>query len=108
MADFVLRQLVDKIDRVTTYMNLITAKGPQGAEIPMTVDSDREALYIALACCIQTQVETARIARIQSTKYVEEFWVSEPFLPEILATGRVEPLTGPAPIAFDANGMFAD
>ncbi|MEA2529576.1 MAG: hypothetical protein QOG89_1220 [Thermomicrobiales bacterium] len=108
MADVVLRQLVDKIDRVATYMNLITAKGPQGARIPITVDTDREALYIALACCLRTEVETARIARIQSSKYVEEFWVSEPFLPEILATGRVEPLTDPAPIAFDANGMFVD
>jgi hypothetical protein len=108
MADVVLRRLVDKIDRVATYMNLITAKGPQGARIPITVDTDREALYIALACCLRTEVETSRIARIKSTKAVEEFWVSEPFLPEILATGRVEPLTAPAPIAFDARGMFAE
>jgi hypothetical protein len=107
MADVVLKRLVDKIDRVATYMNLITAKGPQGARIPITVDSDREALYVALACCTRTEVDTARIARIRSTKSVEEFWVSEPFLPEILATGRVEPLTEPAPIAFDPNGMFA-
>jgi hypothetical protein len=108
MGDVVLKRLVDKIDRVATYMNLITAKGPQGARIPITVETDREALYVAIACCLRTEVETARIARIRSTKYVEEFWVSEPFLPEILATGRVTPLTDPMPIAFDANGMFVD
>jgi hypothetical protein len=108
MADVVLKQLVDKIDRVSTYMNMITAKGPQGARIPITVDSDREALYIALACCIRTEVETARIARIESTKNVEDFWVSEAFLPEILATGRVTPLTESTPMAFDGNGMFVD
>jgi hypothetical protein len=108
MGDVVLKRLVDKIDQVATYMNLITAKGPQGARIPITVESDREALYVAIACCLRTEVETARIARIRSTKYVEEFWVSEPFLPEILATGRVTPLSAPASIAFDANGMFVD
>ena len=30
MGDFVLRQLVDKIDPVSTYMNVITAKYPAG------------------------------------------------------------------------------
>ncbi|MER3438396.1 MAG: hypothetical protein C4346_12885 [Chloroflexota bacterium] len=106
MADVVLRQLVDKVDWVATYMNGITAKHPEGGKIPLIVETDRQALYIALACCFRTQVETARIARIRSTKHVEELWVSEPFLPEVLASGRVEPLTDPESIAFDERGML--
>jgi hypothetical protein len=108
MADVVLRQAVAKMDVIATYMNLITAKGPQGARIPITVDSDRQALYIALACCLQTEVETARIARIKNTKDVEEFWASEPLLPELMATGNVELLGELAPIQFDQRGMFAE
>ena len=84
MADVVLRRAVDKMDPVATYMNMITAKAPQGARIPLTVDTDRQALYIALACCLKTEPETARIARIQDTKHVETFWASEPLLPELL------------------------
>jgi hypothetical protein len=108
MAEVVLRQLVDKIDPVKTYMNMITAKGPEGARIPMTLDSDREAIYIALACCLDTQVETARIARIRSTKYVEDLWVSEPYLHEVLATGRVDVINEPGPIRFDSAGMLVE
>ena len=108
MAEVVLRQLVEKIDPVKTYMNMITAKGPEGARIPMTLDSDRQALYIAIACCLDTKVESARIARIRSTKYVEDLWVSEPFLDQVLSSGRVEVVNEPGPILFDADGMFTE
>lgn len=108
MAEIVLRRLVEKIDPLKTYMNMITAKGPEGARIPMTMENDRQALYIALACCLDTNVEEARIARIRSTKYVEDMWVSEPFLEQVLATGRVDVVNEPGPIRFDSAGMFAE
>ena len=108
MAEVVLKRLVDKIDPLKTYMNMITSKGPEGARIPMTMENDRRALSIALACCLDTKVETARIARIRSTKYVEDLWVSEPFLEQVLATGRAEVINEPGPILFDANGMFTE
>jgi hypothetical protein len=108
MFDVALRRAIDKMDPVATYMNMITAKAPQGARIPLTVDTDRQALNIALACCLKIQPETSRIARIQDTKHVETFWASERLLPELLASGRVE-VTGDArPIGFDAQGMLVD
>jgi uncharacterized protein (DUF362 family) len=106
LGDVALRQAVDKVNFHYTYMNCVTAKTPEGARVPLTVDTDREALSIALACCLQTEVEQARIARIRDTKHLDEFWASEPWLPELLATGRVEPLCDPQPIAFDDGGMF--
>lgn len=108
LGDVVLRRAVDKMDPLPTYMNSITSKAPGPARIPMIVDTDRQALYIALASCLQIQNETARVARIDSTKHLETFWASEPWLPELLATGKVEPLGEPAPIAFDDQGMFAE
>ena len=53
MADVVLRRAVDRMDRVKTYMNCITAKTPEGARIALTVDTDREALDVAMACCLR-------------------------------------------------------
>jgi hypothetical protein len=108
MAEVVLRRLVDKIDPLKTYMNMITAKGPEGARIPMTMENDRTALYIAIACCLDTKVESARVARIRSTKYVEDLWVSEPYLEQVMATGRCDLVNEPGPILFDANGMFTE
>jgi hypothetical protein len=107
LGDFVLRRLADKIDPIATYMNVITSKYPAGGRTPMVVDNDRQALYLALASAQRVEAETAKIARIKNTKDVEEFWASEPLLPELIATGRVEMLNEPAAIGFDANGMFA-
>jgi hypothetical protein len=108
MADVVLRRAVERMDPVATYMNMITAKGPQGARIPLTVDTDRQAINIGLACCLKTQPATSRIARIQDTKHLEHFWASEPLLPELLESGRVEVTGELRPIAFDERGMLVD
>lgn len=108
LADVVLRQAVEKMDPISSYMNVITAKSPQGVRIPLTVENDRQALQIGLACCIQVDPATAKIARIRDTKHLEHLWASEPLLPELLATGRVEVVTEPAAIAFDDAGMFVE
>jgi hypothetical protein len=71
----------------------------------MVVDNDRQAIFLAIGSALRTNAETAKIARIKKTKDVEEFWISEPLLPQMLASVRVEQLTDPAPLAFDANGM---
>jgi hypothetical protein len=107
MADVVLRRAVERMDARTTYVNCITAKTPEGARVPITVDTDREALAVALACCLQVTPETARIVRARDTKHLEWLYVSEAALPEALAAGceLVEP---PSPIRFDAAGMFAE
>ena len=74
----------------------------------MILDNDRQALFLSLASAHRVDVETAHIARIKNTKDVEELWVSEPMLPELMASGTVEQLTEPREIAFDAHGMFVD
>lgn len=108
MADVVLRRAVDRMDAAKTYMNAITAKTPEGARIALTVDSDREALDIAIACCIKVRAETARIIRVLDTKHLEWFYASEPVLPELLATGMCEVVGPIGPIGFDGAGHLVD
>ena len=108
MADVVLRQAVDRMDARKTYVNCITAKTPEGARVALTVDTDREALAVALACCLRVAPPDATIVRVRDTKHLEQFYVSAPALPEVLAGGRCELLEPPHPIRFDATGMFAD
>jgi len=107
MAEVALRRAVEKIDRHKTYMNVITAKTPEGAKIPITVDTDREALSIALACCLKVAPESARIVRVRDTKHLELMHVSEAVLAEVLQRDAelVEPLH---PIRFDERGMLAE
>jgi hypothetical protein len=108
MADVLLRRAAERMDAAKTYMNAITAKTPEGARVPLTVDTDREAVDVAIACCLRTQAETARLIRIADTKHLGWLLASESVLPELLATGRCE-LAGPIhPMAFDAAGRLVD
>lgn len=108
MLDIALRQAVNKIDFERTYMNQITAKMPSGSKVPLTVENDRQALYIAIASGIDLQAETAKIARVSSTKDIEEMFVSEPLLNDLLRQDLVDQLDELRPIAFDENGMFVE
>jgi hypothetical protein len=108
MADVVLRRAAERMDAAKTYMNCITAKTPEGARIAMTVDTDRQALDVAIACCLQVRAETARIIRLLDTKHLEWFYASEPLLAELVAAGSCE-VAGPAgPIGFDPDGRLTD
>ncbi len=108
MFDFALRRAVDRMDQIPTAMNMITAKSPQGARIPITVDTDRQALQLAIASALKVEEGKAKILRIASTKQMDSFYASETLIPELLAAGGVELDSEIGPIAFDAEGMFAD
>src|SRR5690606_736782 len=43
LGDVTLRQAVDKMDPLATYMNCVTAKTPEGARIPLIAENDRQA-----------------------------------------------------------------
>ena len=73
--------------RAGTYLNSVTAKALEGAKLPLTVDSDRDALAIALASSVQVAPGEARIVRARSTKDLALLLVSEPALDDVLAGG---------------------
>ena len=52
-ADVALRRAVDALDPRSTYLNAITAKDVEGAKIPVIVDTDEDALALALAACLR-------------------------------------------------------
>jgi hypothetical protein len=108
MAEVALSRAVRKLDRRKTYMNAVTAKTPEGVRIPLTVECDRDAIDVALACCLKVRTETARVVRIRDTKHLDLLLVSEAALPEVLATGRCEVIGPLHEMAFDADEMFAD
>jgi len=108
MFDFALRRAVDKMDPIPTSMNMITAKSPQGARIPITVDTDRQALQLAIASALRMRNGQARILRIASTKSLTHFLASEPVVEPLLATGAVELVEDLGEIGFGPDGMFTD
>ena len=108
MFDFALRRAVDRMDPIPTYMNMITAKSPSGARVPITVDTDRQALQLAIASALKVEAGRARVLRIASTKSLTHFLASEPLVDDLLATGTVTLGGEPVEIGFDPDGMFTD
>ena len=108
MFDFALARAVARMDPIATAMNMITAKAPQGARVPITVETDRQALHLALASALNVPEDGARVLRIRNTKELETFLASESLLPELAALDGVEILGEPTPIEFDPVGMLRD
>jgi len=89
-------------------MNLITSKSPQGGRVAIGLDNDRQALYLAIASALNITTEQAKIVRIESSKHVEEMWVSEPMLTQLEGDDRFEVVGNLHDIPFDGVGMFAE
>jgi hypothetical protein len=108
MFDFALRRAVERMDPIPTAMNMITAKSPQGARIPITVETDRQALQLAIASALRVPDGGAKIMRIASTKSLETFYASETLREELEGIATVSQDGDFGPIGFDPDGMFAD
>jgi lactate racemase-like protein len=104
LADFVSRRLVNKIDPTATYINCLTGLSPESARIPITFDTDREAVEAALGTIGMVRPEEARIVRIKNTLLLEELDVSEACLPEVQQRENLEVLWGPKGLVFDSSG----
>jgi len=104
MADMTTKRLVSKINYVAMHMNAITSGVPEAAKVPMALETDREAIEIALRTIGLTPPEQATVVRIKNTLLLTEMEVSEALLPQVKAHERLSIVSGPAPLAFDAEG----
>ena len=103
VADLTTKRLVDKIDRLSTYMNCITGISLEKAAIPMHFDTDRECIRVALGSVGLIPAEKSRIIRIKNTLQLDELEVSEIYRDEILKRSDLEILEGPRPMSFDSG-----
>ncbi|MFQ5687653.1 MAG: lactate racemase domain-containing protein, partial [Candidatus Scalindua sp.] len=67
LADFTTRKLVNKINFQETYINCVTALRPEGAKIPMTFESDKDAIEAAVSTCGIENPDDMKIVWIKST-----------------------------------------
>jgi hypothetical protein len=104
MADATTKRLVESADAKKTNINALTALTPHAAKIPITFDTDCEAIQQLLATLPISDWRQARIVRIADTLSVAEMEVSEPLWNEIRFNGSTTALTPLRPIAFDQAG----
>ncbi|MCG8510037.1 MAG: nickel-dependent lactate racemase [Rhodospirillales bacterium] len=107
VGDLITLRLFNKLDLGAMYTNGITARNLEGARIPVVVNSDRQAIEVALFACLGVDPAKARIVRIKNTKKMQKIWMSEPYLDEIEAGDSFEPLGPPEHMTFDGDGNLA-
>ena len=104
LADIIPRRLFDKIDYNSTYTNAMTATYLARVQIPVTVDTDRDAVAAALRVCGQPNINDVRVVRIKDTLHLSELWVSQSIFEELKGRDGVVGVGNPTVLSFDAEG----
>ena len=100
LADIVTRRLIERVDFHATMTNHRTS-GEGGAfrsKIPVVLADEVAAVQAAIGCCGRGRPESVRLARIQSTAFVETLEISGPLLEEARSRDDIEVLSGPHPM----------
>ncbi|QDG75402.1 lactate racemase domain-containing protein [Labrenzia sp. PHM005] len=105
-ADLTTRRCVEKINLGAMYTNAITATILEPAKLPMILNSDRDAICVALKTCNRITPDTAKIVRIKNTLEVEKISVSPALLPHVQTSGDFDVLGQPETIKFDHSGRI--
>jgi hypothetical protein len=103
LADLVSRRLVDKIDFKPTYINAITSTNIEAARVPVTFDTDREAMETAFSTC-GNSVEACRMVWIKNTLKLDQFIATEALLDEIGSKPHLKVLERLGELPFDRTG----
>jgi hypothetical protein len=104
LADFTTTRLVRSMNYQATVINCLTAGYPEGANLPVHFETDREVLDAALAIIGTRPPEAARILRIRNTLSLEEVEVSEPCLESAGSAPSFTVKGGARPLTFNAQG----
>jgi hypothetical protein len=105
IADFTTRRLYDKLDLPKMYMNGLTSSAIDAIKIPIVLDSDLQAIQVALHAV--GHGADARVAIARSTLELDEMLVSEALADEISANSNLEILDSPSELEFSADGRLS-
>ena len=103
LADLVSRRLVNKIDYTPTYINAITSTNVEAARIPVTFETDREAIDTAFSTC-GNSVEACRMIWIKNTLKLDQFIATESLMDEIGSKPHLKVLERLGELTFDGKG----
>ncbi|MFQ3649724.1 MAG: lactate racemase domain-containing protein [Gemmataceae bacterium] len=107
LADFTTNRLIQSMNYADTVTNCLTAGYPEGAFLPVTMNSDREVIEAALKIIGLRQPHEARVVRILDTLHVDEVEVSQAVLDDPSPQTRFEVIAPLGPYCFDDQGNLA-
>ena len=90
LADVITRKLFDAIDFQATYTNVITSTYLDGAAIPIVMDTEREAIKLAMRAVPRVKPENVRLVRIKDTLSLSRIEASVALLEEVQRHPKME------------------
>jgi hypothetical protein len=104
IADFVTRNLVDKIDFDALHVNALAAGEPERAKIPMALTDSRQAIQSAMESVGLIPVDELKLIRIKNTLNLDVVEVSNAYREALAERTDLEMLSDPRPMRFDRAG----
>ena len=108
VADFSTRRCLNNIDWELTWVNGITATIVGGIRIPVYLNTDEEAIRLAIRTCVNVDHSNVRVVRIKNTLEMSEIYVSENHLPELQGRDDIEIISEPEDFKFGEDGYLVD
>jgi hypothetical protein len=102
--DAITRRLFNRTSLEITYPNAVTNTMLLMVKIPIIMESDRDAIAVAIKSCNEIDYNNARVIRIRDTSHIDEIWVSENMLDEVRENPHMEQISDPEPLPFDEHG----
>lgn len=107
LADVITMRLYRDIDIGKTYANVITSTYLDGAGIPIIMNTDQEAIQLAVKTVVRVKPQDTKIVRVANTLEIMDIHVSEPLLPWVKANPSMFEIVGDLePFKFDAKGTL--
>ena len=104
-ADVTTMRAYKEMDIAKTYANIIASTYLDGGCIPMIMNTDQEAIQLAVKTVVRVKPQDCKIVRIRTTLDLMDIHVSEPLLAQVRANaGQFEIVGQPEALKFDAKG----
>ena len=108
VADVITMRLYKEIDIPFTYANVIASTLLDGGAIPMIMNTDKEAIALAVKTVVRVKPQDCKIVRIRNTLELVDIQVSEPLLEHVRAnSAQFEVVGKPKPLKFDSKGVLS-
>lgn len=105
-ADITTIKVAEQIDWGATYTNGFTSGALAAVKLPALVNSDREAIAMAICCVPKPSFEQVKVVYIQDTLHLNEILVSDPYLPQLKEREDIEILEEGLRFVFDEEGSI--
>ena len=104
LADITVKKLVNKIDYHATYTNVLTSGFLNRANIPLTFNTDKEAITTAIGTFRRSKPKELRVVRVKNTLALEKVYISESLLKEAEKREDIEIISELNKMLFDSGG----